>query len=1214
MSTSGLQDILPLSPMQEGMLFHRLYDQEAPDVYAVQLTVDLEGELSLPALRAAAKALLARHPGLRAAFRHEGLSRPVQLIPKSVELPWYEHDLSDRPEAERETHLAELLEADRYEPFDLMTPPLVRFRYIRLAAERHVFVMSHHHLLFDGWSQPIVLRDLVALYGTGGDASALPAVRSPRTHLEWLSRRDRAADRAAWAEVMEGFDEPSLLAPPVAKAVPALPEQLELALDADATSSLTRRARSLGVTTSSVVQTAWALVLAQFTGRDDVVFGATVSGRPADVAGVEAMVGLFINTLPVRIRLRPAETLADLVTRVQREQAGLLAHHHYDLASIKQLCGLHADTPLFDSLLVYENYPSAPGGAAGGPGELRIVGIRGRDATHYPLTLMVLPGAELSLRLSHRQDLLDRAAVVALGERLLRVLRTFASDPASPVARLDVLAGQERALPAEHRGPVVATQSVPLPVLFEERVGVVPDVRAVVCGEVALSYAELDARVNRLARLLVSRGVGVESRVAVAMPRSVDAVVALLAVLKAGGAYVPVDPSYPAERVRFMVEDSAPVLMLSVSGAMDWAEAMTVPVILLDDPAVVAELEAVSSVSLGVVPALSSAAYVIYTSGSTGRPKGVVVPHGGLVNVLAGLRGVVGADRVLALTTFAFDIAVVELFAPLVSGGCVVIASSEVVADAELLVGLAVEARVSVMQATPSLWREVLAVAGDRLKEVHALVGGEALSRELASSMVSGLASALNGYGPTETSVYSTNAPVPSEGAVSIGGPVANTRVYVLDAWLRPVPTGARGELYIAGAGVGRGYHGRPDLTAERFVACPWGGGRMYRTGDVVRWRADGVLEYVGRSDAQVKVRGFRIELGEVESGLLAVEGVGRAVAVVDQGVLVGYVVPEPGAVVDPAEVREGARSRLPEYMVPTVVMVLDAVPLTPNGKVDRRALPAPDSTRHQVGSRVARSAREDIVCGLFGEVLGRPRVGIDEGFFDLGGHSLLATRLVSRLRSVLGVEVSIRQLFENPTVAGLSRVLDQAGGARPVLRAGARPERVGLSFGQQRLWFLHRLEGPSATYNVPLALRLSGNLDQPALRAALADVVARHESLRTVFAEDVEGAYQVVLDDVEVLWEMATVTEDEVPARLAAAARHAFDLSTDIPVRATLLETAPDQHVVQFCIHHIAADAWSVRPLIEDLAAAYEARVAGEVPRWSPLPVQYADYALWQR
>ncbi|MFF2014301.1 condensation domain-containing protein, partial [Streptomyces sp. NPDC058195] len=545
MNNSGLQDILPLSPMQEGMLFHRLYDADAPDVYAVQMTVDLEGDLSVPSLRAAAQALLARHPGLRAAFRHEGLSRPVQLIPKAVPLPWYDHDLTGLPEDEREARLAELLEADRYAPFDLMKPPLVRFLCVRLAEDRYVFVMSNHHLLFDGWSQPIVLRDLVTLYGTGGDTSGLPPVRPPRAHLEWLSRRDAAADRAAWAEVMEGFDEPSLLVPPAFGAPPALPELLEMALDADTTAALTQRARSLGVTTSTMVQTAWALVLAQHTGRDDVVFGATVSGRPVEVAGAETMVGLFINTLPVRVRLRPAETLAALVTRVQQEQADLMPHHHYDLPSIKQLSGLRGDAPLFDSLLIYENYPSAPTGtvrAASDGGGLRIAGFRGRDATHYPLTLMVIPGSELNLRLSYRQDLLDATAVRTLGERLVRALRTLASGTSAPVGRLDVLEQWERALPDAHRGPVAQMPVKSLPVLFEEQVRAVPGAPAVVCGEVCLSYGELDGRVNRLARLLVSRGVGVELRVVVALPRSVDAVVALLAVLKAGGSYVPVDP------------------------------------------------------------------------------------------------------------------------------------------------------------------------------------------------------------------------------------------------------------------------------------------------------------------------------------------------------------------------------------------------------------------------------------------------------------------------------------------------------------------------------------------------------------------------------------------------------------------------------------------------------------------------------------------------
>ena len=637
-------------------------------------------------------------------------------------------------------------------------------------------------------------------------------------------------------------------------------------------------------------------------------------------------------------------------------------------------------------------------------------------------------GADSGLRgaLTYAADLFDEASAVLLVERLVHVLETVLTSPDVSTDRVEVLAaGERRHVLEEWNDTAGAAPRASLPVLFEERVAAVPDAVAVVCGGESLSYAELDARVNRVARLLVSRGVGVESRVVVALPRSVDALVGLLAVQKAGGAYVPVDPGYPAERIAQVVGDSSPVLMLSASDALDSSvvSAAGVPVVFLDDAGVVAELAGLSPVSLGVVPDLLSAAYVIYTSGSTGRPKGVVVPHRGVVGVLAALDGVVGADRVLAVTTFAFDIAVVELFAPLVSGGCVVIAPSDVVADAELLVRLAVESGVSVIQATPSLWREVVAVSGGRLGTVRGLVGGEALPGEVASAMVGELASVVNVYGPTETTVWSTSSQVTGGSMSSIGVPLAGEAVFVLDEWLRPVPVGVRGELYVAGAGVVRGYFGRADLTAERFVACPWDAGRrMYRTGDVVRWRAEGVLEYVGRSDAQVKVRGFRIELAEVESGLLDVGGVGRAVAVVNDGVLIGYVVSEPGVVLSASGVREGLRSRLPEYMVPSVVVVLDAVPLTPNGKVDRKALPAPEEVAGS-GSRVARSPREEILCGLFGEVLGRVAVGIDEGFFDLGGHSLLATRLVSRIRAVLGVEVSIRDLFENPTVAGLGRV-----------------------------------------------------------------------------------------------------------------------------------------------------------------------------------------------
>ncbi|MBU3871521.1 AMP-binding protein, partial [Streptomyces sp. 4503] len=586
-----------------------------------------------------------------------------------------------------------------------------------------------------------------------------------------------------------------------------------------------------------------------------------------------------------------------------------------------------------------------------------------------------------------------------------------------------------------------------------------------------------------------------------------------------------------------------------------------------------------------------------------------------------------GEDRLLAVTTVGFDIAGLELFVPLLSGAAVVVAARDVVRDPAALCALVSAERVSVMQATPSLWRAVLAEDASVLAEVRVLVGGEALPADLAVALAERAESVTNMYGPTETTIWSTAWPVTSEGAGAprIGRPIANTQVYVLDGGLRPVPVGVPGELYIAGEGVVRGYHGRSGLTSERFVADPFGrvgGGRMYRTGDLVRWTAEGELEYLSRVDDQVKLRGFRIELGEIETVLAGQDGVAQAAVLVREDRpgdkrLVAYLVPAAdGGVPNGAELRRHMAARLPDYMVPSAFMTLDAFPLTPNGKLDRRALPAPDYGPGSTGGRAPRSPREEILCGLFAEVLGLESVTIDDDFFGLGGHSLLATKLVSRIRSVLDVELAVRRVFEAPTVAELAAVLDASAAVRSPLRAvEPRPARLPLSLAQQRLWFLHQFEGPSATYNIPVALRLSGELDERALRLALGDVVARHESLRTVFAEDADGPYQVVRDAEAVQLAVVRTDETRLPAELLGAARHAFDLRSEGPLRVWLFELGDDAYVLLVVAHHIASDAWSMGPLARDLTGAYAARVgSGGAPGWEPLPVQYADYSLWQR
>ncbi|MCA1705993.1 MAG: amino acid adenylation domain-containing protein [Actinobacteria bacterium] len=621
-----------------------------------------------------------------------------------------------------------------------------------------------------------------------------------------------------------------------------------------------------------------------------------------------------------------------------------------------------------------------------------------------------------------------------------------------------------------------------------------------------------------------------------------------------------------------------------------------------------------------------SCAYVIYTSGSTGVPKGIAVPEAGLANLLADFRGRLGfgpADRLLAVTTFGFDIAALELMLPLVTGGQLILAPSELNHDPVALGQLITDTGATVVQATPALWHSVMAVSPERLSGVKVLVGGEALLEKLAQALHANAREVTNVYGPTETTVWSTAARLDgTPGRPPIGKPLSNTRTYVLDRALNPVPVGVTGELYIAGRGVARGYLGRPGLTSERFVADPFGpsGERMYRTGDLVRWRPDGNLEYLDRADNQVKIRGFRIELGEIESALVRHRAVERAAVTVlndhsGERRLVAYVVGASSGKVDHAELRAHLGQVLPGFMIPAAFVAVDNLPLTPNGKLNRHALPPPDFGG-TVSARPPRTPQEEILCELFAQVLGLPAVGIDDNFFELGGHSLVATRLANAIRSRLRVELPVRAVFEAPTVTALAALLAGTAVARVPLIAAPRPAQIPLSFGQRRLWFLNRLEGGGATYNIPLALRLTGELDRGALTEALAALVCRHESLRTVFPELAGEPRQQVLEvaDALVPLPVSEVNEARLPDALASAAGQGFDVTTELPLRAHLFALSATEHVLLLVVHHIAGDGWSMTPLARDVALAYLARRRGEQPQWRPLPVQYADYTLWQR
>ncbi|MFF9690842.1 amino acid adenylation domain-containing protein [Streptomyces sp. NPDC014623] len=1254
-------DVWPLSPLQEGMYFHATYDAgDALDVYLSQETLDFDRRLDAGRLRTACRALLERNASLRAGFTSDGLPQPVQFIADGADIPLVETDLSGLPAEERCARVDELLAADRRQRFDLSVPPLCRLQLIRLGDGRDRLVVTHHLILWDGWSAWLFLEELFTLYERAGDATGLPAPGSYRDYLAWLDEQDTPQALGVWRGVLSGFDEPTLVAPAGRDAGPVIPADFDAVLTRETSDRLRALARRHGLTLNTVLNAAWGLVLSAMTGRGDVVFGTAVAGRPADVPNVAGIIGMFLNTIPARVAFAPDEPLLDLLRRMQSERAAVMPYEYVGLGTLQQETGHRR---LFDTLFVLRS----------ADGENRAAALRQRhgitdvsnvDGTHFPLTLIVTPGTRLRVTLAARPDLFDaEAAATVLGRftTVLERLGTLLSAPDAASARtagVDLLLPPERAaLTAEWAGSREPVPNETIADMLTAQAARTPDAAALVFGERALTYAELDAHVNRIARLLLSRGAGPEKVVALALPRSIDMVAALFAVLRTGAAYLPLDLDHPADRLRLMLEDTGPLGLVSttaVAPTLRGLEGSVAPELLLDDESVAAELSALPGGEItdaerpafahGVPDRLEHPAYVIYTSGSTGRPKGVVTPYRGLTNMQLNHQkeifdpAIASAGgrrlRIAHTVSFAFDMSWEELLW-LVEGHEVHVCDEELRRDAEALVAYCDRHQVDVVNVTPT-YAQLLIEEGlldrDETAGKHrpalVLLGGEAVSDTVWTKLRHTEGTyGYNLYGPTEYTINTLGGSTTDSATSTVGMPIRNTRAYVLDAMLRPVPPGCPGELYIAGTGLARGYHDRPGLSAERFVADPFGepGERMYRTGDLVRQRPDGLLDFLGRTDDQVKIRGYRIELGEISTALSTHPEVAHTAVVVNESTgtkrLVGYFAPEDGTETGEdllQRLRDHLKAGLPDYMVPSALVPVDTFPLTVNGKLDVRALPAPDFSGTGAG-RAPGTPQEETLCMLFAEVLGLPEgsVGIDSDFFELGGHSLLATRLVSRARTALDTELAIRDLFEAPTVAELvERAARSGAAARPALTAGERPDELPLSHAQQRLWVVQQIECTSAAYNFPLVMRMRGALDAEAWETALADVTARHEALRTVFAEPDGQVVQRVLpaEEARPVVELLRATEDEMPAVVDAAVNRPFDLAIELPLRATIVELAPEDHVVVLLLHHITTDEWSDRPFLRDLATAYTARVAGAAPEWEPLPVQYADYALWQQ
>ncbi|GAA1466675.1 amino acid adenylation domain-containing protein [Nocardiopsis exhalans] len=1218
-------ELWPATALQSGLVFHSLYSS-GHDAYTAQSAVRVDGALDSERLRRAAALLLEHHPSLRAGFHTEGEGL-IQFVPAALEPRWRGVDLSEHPDPH--AALEQLRAEELATPFDLAHPPLLRFTLVRLTPARHVLVTTDHHTLLDGWSTPLFLRELFDRY-------ARPDTPAPSTHfrdyLAWLADRDTGAADHAWSTELADLSGPTLLAPEAPAHGGREQQVVTAALTPEETDRAAATARALGVTTNTLVQAAWALVLGTATGRTDVVFGATVSGRPADLPGVESTLGLFINTVPVRVRTAPGTPLAELLTDLQRRQAALSEHHHTGLTRTQELSGY---APLFDTLLVFENFPARDALADHDHAGVRLTDVQVEDATHYPVSLNVFPGQSLGLRLCHRPDAVGTEQAEALLDRLRATINQIADHPERPVAEIATTTPTERDQLIEgfNRTETAITAARPCDALATWAAWA-PDTTAVVDTEGEHTYAELDVWVEEIAALLRANRVHPGQVVGVAVPRSVDMLASLLAVQRVGGVYLPLDPEFPADRLAYMLADSGAVLVLT-GGGVEAPAGVSTPVLDLsvlgpecsEGSAVAPATEQGSgSAATAVRPVgADSVAYILYTSGSTGKPKGVVISHRNLANFLTdmGQRFPLSqGERWLAVTTVSFDISALELYLPLLSGATVVLADKDTVRDPRLLGELAAASGATIMQATPSLWRSLTEHDPAALAPLRVLVGGEAVQPPLAALLAEHSRGAHNVYGPTETTIWSTTIPLDTTGPVTIGRPVANTRVYVLDTALRPAPVGVPGDLYIAGEGVGLGYHQRFDLTAERFVADPFGppGSRMYRTGDLARWRTDGTLDFLGRADFQVKVRGFRIELGEIETALLSAPGTAQAVVTAREDAsgnawLAAHVVPT-APDLTAADLRAHVAAQLPEYMVPSAFVLMDALPLTANGKVDRKALPDPGAPVQQ--GRAPATAREEILCAILADILGRQEVGPDEDFFALGGHSLLATRVVARVRALLGADVGVRDLFEAPTAAALARRTEHTTSTRPSITPRATDQPRRLSHAQHRLWLVDRLHESGGAYNVPLAVRVADSLDPDTLSAAFADLVGRHEVLRTVIRVDPDRPGTPVphlLDadpgDPSALVDVAAEHISEpVDTALARITAQPFDLAERPPLRVRLLTGPGPGCVLLIVLHHIVADEWSFGPLLSDLDTAYRARAAGRAPDWAPLPLQYADYA----
>ncbi|MGO4320901.1 amino acid adenylation domain-containing protein [Pseudomonas sp. KB_12] len=1244
---AGIDDLLPLSPMQEGMLLHTLLRPNS-GIYLMQQRYRWDGELDRSAIEYAWAQQLARHPMLRTGFWWQDGKAALQCVYHDTDPAFAWYDWRHLDEASRQRQLDAVLDAECRQGFDMRRPPLTFLRVFQVADREFLIVRSFHHILTDAWCFGLLMADLFAHYQARvlGQPVARPLLPSFSNYVHWLQCQDTSITEQFWTRELAGFSAPT----PLVVDRPATTEQavetvanLDVTLSIADTRALTALCQQHQLTSNTWIQGAWALLLSRYSGSDDVLFGVTVSGRPTDLPGVEDIVGLFINSLPLRVKVDDEQAVVPWLQALFAHNVELRAYEHAPLVDIQRWSEIEHGRSLFDSLVVFENAPF-DAGLSDRQVDFNVDIYEDRVHTNYPMTVVLYPGDRLGIRLTYDAARFDTETVQRMLGHLRQLLTQMVARPDAPLASLSLLTPEERQtlLVDWNRSELDFPLEQTYAELFARQVAAHPQRIAAVCGAESLSYTELDQRANRLARALVETGAGRDTLVALAGERGLPLLSMMIAVLKAGAAYLPLDIKHPPQRLGEILELSGATILLT----SDSADSVI-------DPALAActatprrlRTEALwlggDATPLQMAGSPDDLAYVIFTSGSTGTPKGAMIEQRGMLNNIFGkvpTLGLSSTDRIAQTASPAFDISVWQFLAAPILGATVHILPDVIAHDPERLLAALETQQLSVLEAVPTMIRALLDLAGadTQLPALRWLLPtGEALPPALAQAWLGRFAHVplMNAYGPAECSddvAFHPLTRVPDEdgNAMPIGRPTANNHLYLVDAQLRPVPVGVPGEICVGGVGVGRGYLNDPEKTRAAFVAHPFEPeARFYRTGDLGRWRADGVIEFLGRRDQQVKIRGHRIELGEIEDHLGRHPTV-QAVAVIvnaDQRGDLQLVAYWTGDDTPVAVLHEWLAQRLPSYMVPAHWQQLETLPLNANGKVDRKELTSRTLDSHLIEQRPLSSDTEQQLGAIWAQILNVPAIGADENFFALGGHSLLATLVVSRIRSQLAVDLPLRAVFDHPVLENLARAIDSARLqtaplALPTITRADRSQALPLSFAQQRLWFLEQLNPGSSGFNIPFALTLTGTLNVEALRLAFEQLVARHEVLRSTVHSDqgepwqrIETAQAFALPVTDLQQVPAQEREPAIQVHLSEVFGQPFDLTQAPLIRARLLQLDTQTHVLAIALHHIAVDAWSIAQLVDQLASDYVG-FGSPATRIDTPPLQYADFAVWQR